>query len=129
MEFSTTSRALIGAVLGLIVCAIIYAFTPTVIYSPHGIYLPLADSMAPVASDKVTLYPPQSAPLLAKTLGTVSVEMHADQLDLNTQQQVVRFAQDLAAQNGGNGIVPDKFFLGNSGLTSTVLFQGKVIHN
>jgi len=53
--------------------------------------------------------------------------MHADQLDLNTQQQVLAYAQDLAAKNGGTGIVPLKFFLGNSGILSTVLFQGKVI--
>lgn len=127
MELNIQKRTLIGTVIGLIAVVIVFLLSPSVVYKPHGMYLPLADAAAPVAAQTVVIYPPDNAPLLAKTLGMVSIEMHADQLDLNTQQQVLAYAQELAAKNGGTGIVPQKFFLGNSGILSTVLFQAKVI--
>lgn len=127
MQFNIQKRTLIGTIIGLIAVVIIFLLSPTVVYKPHGIFLPLSAPVTPVSATGVVIYPPDNAPMLAKTVGTISIEMHADQLDLNTQQQVLTYAQDLAARHGGTGIVPLKFFLGNSGIMSTVLFQGKVI--
>lgn len=127
MELNIQKRTLIGTVIGLIVVFIIFLLSPTIIYKPRGIYLPLTPSSKPSLAANVIIYPPDNAPSLVKTLGFISIEMHADQLDLDTQQQILHYAQDLAAKNGGAGIIPQRFFLGNSGVLSTALFQGKVI--
>lgn len=127
MELNIQRRTLIGTIIGLIAVFIIFLLSPATIYAPHGLYLPLAPSAKPSVATSIIIYPPDKAPTLVKTLGIISIEMHTDQLDLNAQQQILAYAQDLAAKNGGTGIVPQRFFLGNSGILSTALFQAKVI--
>lgn len=127
MELNIHKRTLLGTVIGLVAVFIIFLLSPSVVYAPQGIYLPLAPAAKPSDPAAIIIYPPDKAPSLVKTLGIISIEMHTDQLDLNAQQQILTYAQDLAAKNGGTGIVPQRFFLGNSGLLSTALFQAKVI--
>lgn len=129
MELNATKRAYIATMLGLVVAFIVFLFTPKVVYQPRGIYLPSNSSLAPTQPEKVKLFRQESAPLLYKTLGTINIEMHSLQPTLNTQQMMVRYAQNLAAKEGGKGIIINQFFHSNPGvsLLATGVLQGEVI--
>lgn len=129
MEFNATMRSYIGAAIGLVVAFIVFLFTPSVTYQPAGIYLPLSVSEPATQPSDVKLFQQGDTPFIYKTLGTVNIEMHSLEPSLNTQQMMVRYAQDLAAQHGGKGIIVNQFFHSNAGpsLLATGILQGTVI--
>jgi len=129
MEFNATTRSYIGSAIGLVAAFIVFLFTPSVHYKPVGIYLPWNASKTPTQSAEVKLFREGDTPFLYKKLGSVNVEMHSLAPSLNTQQMMVRYAQDLAAQHGGKGIIVNQFFHSSAGpsLLATGILQGTVI--
>lgn len=90
--------------IGLLVVAFIYYFSPSADFQPRGLLLPAKKTLKPVEADQVHFLNSVNAPY--SVLGTISVEM---QLTPGKQDQDVKVilakAQKLAASVGANAII------------------------
>ena len=85
-----------------IVLGLLFLAKPAIVYTPHGIALPITTEAAKSSSKKVDVLPPWHA--TGKQLAWINVEFHQDQQSEKAAKQLADFGRELARNQGANAL-------------------------
>lgn len=126
---SSSRRALIATLAGIVVLVFVILSMPPFDVSPKGIVLPI-DGYQPANFRSVELYNKGNAPWNAKDLGSISLLYHTTQDSSVEQQTVLEVARQMTALAGGNGLLITQMghtYPGTPEAMAVIVLRGSVI--
>lgn len=85
-----------------IVLGLLFLAKPAIVYTPHGIALPMIENTPKASSKQVDVLPPWHA--TGNQLAWINVEFHQDQQSEEGAKKLADFGRQLARSQGANGL-------------------------
>ena len=120
------ARATICTLGGLVVIALILAFTPRPIVTAKGNALP-AEKIFPAVSAKNVMIYAQAPQSHYTTVGTVNAEIKFKTVTVQTKEALFQKVKSLAATLGANGVIMN-MLVPDDGMEHMLAFYGTAIY-